>query len=195
MVTGTFDIEDYRKGDYRKRGAAGRSRVDAESLRYRLDVVAVSTGDAVCAAGGWIYDRVMAGWEVTVLLPHGWDARPLRILGVTAVDLESWFTRPGGQGLAVSAEAFTADPTVQARVLKALQHRSTEVALWGDGWPLEVSRGVTRVQHVLSGAARVFKDCALRAAGLGCDAVDSTETLLRDTATCLPVESELIRLG
>ncbi|OBF80114.1 hypothetical protein A5791_08970 [Mycobacterium sp. 852002-51163_SCH5372311] len=195
MVTGTFDIDDYRKDDYRKRGAAGRPRADAESLRYRLDVVAVSTRDAVCAAGGWMYDRVAAGWEVTVLLPQGWDTRPLRILGVAAVDLESWFTRSAGQGLAVSAEAFTADATVQARVLKALNHRSTDVALWGDGWPLEVNRGMTTVQHVLSGAARLFKSHALAAAGIGCDAVDSTETLVRDAASCLPVESELIRLG
>lgn len=190
MVTGTFDISDYRK-----RGATGRPRVDAESLRYRLDVVAASTGDAVQSAGGWMYDRVMAGWEVTVLLPPGWDERPLRILGVTAVDMDSWFSRAVGQGLAVSAKAFTADPTVAARVLKALHHRSTEVALWGDGWPPEVSRGLTRVQHVLSAAARVFKGCALEAAGIDCDATDSAETLLRDTATCLPVESELIRLG
>jgi len=190
MVTGTFDINDYRK-----RGTAARPRPDADSLRYRLDVVAASTGDALQAAGGWMYDRVMAGWEVTVLLPQGWDARALRVLGVAAVDLESWFTRPVSQGLAVSAEAFRADTAVAARVLKALNHKSTEVALWGDGWPLEVNRGVTRVQHVLSGAARVFKGYALAAAGIGCDAVDSTETLLRDTATSLPVESELIRLG
>jgi hypothetical protein len=190
MVTGTFDISDYRK-----RSAVGRPRPDAESLRYRLDVVALSTRDAVCAAGGWMYDRVTAGWEVTVLLPQGCDTRPLQILGVAAVDLESWFTRSVGQGLAVSAEAFAADTTVQARVLDALNHRSTDVALWGEGWPLEVNRGVTRVQHVLSGAARVFKGYALAAAGIGCVAVDSTETLLRDAATCLPVESELIRLG
>jgi hypothetical protein len=128
-------------------------------------------------------------------LPQGCDTRPLQILGVAAVDLESWFTRSVGQALAVSVEAFTADATVQARVLKALHHRSTDVALWGDGWPLEVNRGVTRVQHVLSGAARVFKGYALAAAGIRCEGVDYTETLLRDGATCLPVESELIRLG
>jgi hypothetical protein len=190
MVTGTFDISDYRK-----RGTGGRSRPDVESLRYRLDVVAASAADAVRAAGGWMYDRVAAGWEVTVLVPLGWDARPLRILGVAAMDLDSWFTRPVSQGLAVSAEAFAADTTVQTRVLNALNHRSTEVALWGENWPPEVNRGVTKVQHVLSGAARVFKGCALAAAGIDCAAADSTETLLRDPATCLPVQSELIRLG
>ena len=70
---------------------ARRHRADGECLRYRLDVVAASAVDVVQSAGGWLYDRVMAGWEVTVLLPHGCDTRPLRILGVRALDLEwSW---------------------------------------------------------------------------------------------------------
>jgi hypothetical protein len=192
MVTPTFDI-----GDYRTRGAALRSpgpRAETESLRYRLDVVAASAGDAVRAAGGWMYDRATAGWEVTVLLPQACDTRPLQILGVGAVDLDSGFTRPMSQGLAVSAEVFTADARVRAKVLTALDHRLTEVALWGDGWSLG-NRGMTRVQHVLSGAARVFKGYALTAAGIGCGAVDPTETLLCDMATGSRVDSELIRLG
>jgi hypothetical protein len=195
MVTPTFDI-----GDYRKRGATPRSPrssgppSDIESLRYRLDVVAASAGDAVRAAGGWMYDRVTAGWEVTVLLAQGWDTRPLQILGVRAMDLDAGFTRPMSQGLAVSAEVCIADARVRAKVLTALDHRSTQVALWGDGWPLE-NREMTRVQHVLSGAARVFKGYALNAAGIECGAVDPTETLLCGMAAGLPVDSELIRLG
>jgi hypothetical protein len=192
MVAPTFNI-----GDYRKRGAALQPRGDAECLRYRLDVVAASAGDAVRAAGGWMYDRVTAGWDVTVLLPPGCDVcdtRPLQILGVRAVDLDSGFTRPMSHGLAVSAEVFTADARVRAKVLMALDHRSTEVAVWGDGWSLG-NRGMTRVQHVLSGAARAFKGYALTAAGIGCGAVNPTETLLCDMATGSPVDSELIRLG
>jgi hypothetical protein len=192
MATPTFDI-----GDYRKRGAAPqppRPRVDAESLRYRLDVVAAGAGDAVHAAGGWMYDRVTAGWEVTVLLPQDCDSRPLRILGVRTVDLDSGFNRPMSQGLAVSAEVFCADARVRAKVLKALDHRLTEVALWGDGRSLP-NRGMTRVQHILSAAAQAFKSYALAAAGIGSGAVDPTETLLCDMATGLPVDSELIRLG
>ena len=37
-------------------------------MRYRLDVVAPTVLDAVMFAGGWVYDRVMAGWDVTVLI-------------------------------------------------------------------------------------------------------------------------------
>ena len=54
---------------------------------------------------------------------------------------------------------------------------------------------MTRVQHVLSAAARAFKGHALAAAGIACDSVGPTETLLCDMATCSPVDSELIRLG
>ena len=50
-------------------------------MRYRLDVVAPSVLDAVRFAGGWIYDRVMAGWDVTVLIGTDEDVRPLEILG------------------------------------------------------------------------------------------------------------------
>ena len=54
---------------------------------------------------------------------------------------------------------------------------------------------MTRVQHVLSAAARIFKGHALAAAGIPFTSVDPTETLLCDPAICSPVDSELIRLG
>ena len=82
MVTPTFDISESNRVS-----AARPTRADGESLRYRLDVVAASAVDVVQSAGGWLYDRVMAGWEVTVLLPQaaatpgrcgssGWGVRP-----------------------------------------------------------------------------------------------------------------------
>ena len=174
-----------------------------ECLRYRLDVVAASAVDVVQSAGGWLYDRMMAGWEVTVLLPDGFDTRPLRILGIRALDIQAElapeFASVGmgvtSQSLAVSAEAFGSDARVRDRVLDALDRPSTEVALWGDGWPLRINRGTTRAQHALSSGARVFKGYALAAAGISCNVVDPTETLLCDLSACLPVDSELIRLG
>jgi hypothetical protein len=152
-----------------------------------LDVLAASTADVVASAGGWLYDRVMAGWEVTVLLPHGCDTRALRILGVRPVDADE---RPDPAGaashsLAVSAEAFSADARVREQVLEAMGDRLTELALWGDGWPLAVDRAMTRTQHVLSMAARRFKGYALAEAGIGCGPADPVETLLCDAATRL----------
>jgi hypothetical protein len=192
MVTPTFDIsESSRVRSIRT------ARTDGECLRYRLDVVAGSAADAVHSAGGWLYDRAMAGWDVTVLLPHSRDTRPLQILGVAVMDLGSGFVRTGSAtlSLAVSAEVFTADERIRETVLKALNHRLTEVALWGDGWPLAVNRGMARVQHVLSAAARRFKSHALVAAGIHCDTVDPTETMLYDMAACSPTDFELVRHG
>jgi hypothetical protein len=176
--------------------ATRATRADGECLRYRLDVVGASAVDVVQSAGGWLYDRVMAGWEVTVLLPHGCDTRPLRILGVQASDLEAQFASTGtgstSQSLAVSAEAFTADARVRDKVLESLDNRFTEVALWGDGWPLGINHAMTTAQHLLSAAARTFKGYALAAAGIPCNSVDPTETLMCDG--CSRVDSELIRL-
>ena len=193
MVTSTFDISDNSRV-----GAARATRTDGECLRYRLNVVAASAADVVQSAGGWLYDRVMAGWEVSVLLPHSCDTRSLRILGVQAPDAD-WqlaaqlaLTGPTSQSLAVSAEAFTADARVREKVLKSLGNRLTEVALWGEGWPLGVDRATTRAQHVLSAAARTFKGHALAAAGITCDSVEPAETLLCDA--CSPVDSDLVRL-
>ncbi len=177
MVTPTFDIRHHSRVT-----AARATRPEVECLRYRLDVVAASAADVVQSAGGWLYDRVMAGWEVTALLPLGSDCRSLRILGVRASDADPRFALAGStsQGLAVSAEAFTADARIRDKVLESLGDRFTEVALWGEGWPLGVSRAMTGAQHVLSAAARKFKGYALAAAGIPCAAVDPTETLLCD---------------
>ncbi|MCV7445452.1 hypothetical protein AWB91_21480 [Mycobacterium paraense] len=182
MVTPTFHI-----GHKSRVRSARSARADGDCLRYRLDVVAASTADVVASAGGWLYDRVMAGWEVTVLLPHGCDTRALRILGVRPVDADE---RPDPAGaashsLAVSAEAFSADARVREQVLEAMGDRLTELALWGDGWPLAVDRAMTRTQHVLSMAARRFKGYALAEAGIGCGPADPVETLLCDAATRL----------
>jgi hypothetical protein len=177
MVTPTFDIRHNRRV-----AAARATRSEVECLRYRLDVVAASAADVVQSAGGWLCDRVMAGWEVTALLPRGCDSRPLRILGIRASEADPRFAlaRSTSQGLAVSAEAFGADARIRDKVFDSLDDRLTEVALWGDGWPLGVNRATAPTQHVLSAAARRFKGYALVAAGIPCAPVDPTETLLCD---------------
>jgi hypothetical protein len=193
MVT-TIDISGGRRV-----GVARATRAEEEHLRYRLDVVAVSAVDVVRSTGGWLYDRVMAGWEVTVLLSPGADTRPLRILGVDVLDLDSESAAAAlerkSESLAVSAAAFAADAEVRQQLLRALDDRLTQVTVWGDGWPLRVDRGMIRVQHVLSAAARAFKVQALAAAGIACQSVDPIEALLCDSAALSSVESELIRLG
>jgi hypothetical protein len=148
-------------------------------MRYRLDVVAPTVLDAVKFAGGWVYDRVMAGWDVTVLIDDDEDARPLEILGAEVRDLESvlesWQDRRHPQTIAVAADLFDRDSRVRKGVLSALEQGATEVTLWGEGLPAELDKSVDSVQHQLTAAARAFKAQALAAAN-NSEAVGHTET-------------------
>jgi hypothetical protein len=150
-------------------------------MRYRLDVVAPTVLDAVQYAGGWVYDRVMAGWDVTVLVANDDDVRPLKILGADTLDLESvledWEERPHPQTVAVAAELFDRDPRVLQHVRNALNQGATEVTLWGERLPAELDSSVDSAQHQLSAAARAFKAKALAAANdPGAGSVDHAET-------------------
>jgi hypothetical protein len=137
-------------------------------MRYRLDVVAAGVADVVRFAGGWLFDRAMAGWDVTVLIADHPDDRPLQILGAGVLDLEDALTsmeiRPRPQALAAAADLFGCDPRVRQGVLQALDHGATEVTLWGEDWPAELDASVGLVQHRLSTAAQIFKSRALAAA-------------------------------
>ena len=55
-------------------------------MRPRLTVLAPSVVEVVRSAGGWLFDRAMAGWDVTVITSDHSDSRPLRILGASVRD-------------------------------------------------------------------------------------------------------------
>ena len=147
---------------------------------YRLDVVAASVAEAIRYAGGWMFDRVMAGWDVNVLIADCDDVRPLQILGAEISDLEAALAAgddpPHPQALAVSADLITRDARVREGVRRALDHGGIEVALWGESWPLDLDRDSDSVQHRLSAAARVFKAQALAAAALADTTVGPVES-------------------
>ena len=185
---------------------------DMQDMRYRLDVVAASVADVVRFAGGWLFDRAMAGWDVTVLLTdrvadHR-DERPLQILGAQTLDLEDALasigsgvdsgveTRPRPQALAVAADLFGCDSRVRQGVLRALDHGATEVTLWGETWPAELDDSVGRVQHRLSTAAQTFKAQALAAALNVAQAppcsIGHTETFRSGLLTCPSVAADLV---
>jgi hypothetical protein len=172
-------------------------------MRYRLDVVAASVADVVRFAGGWLFDRAMAGWEVTVLLtdaPVGQpDDRPLQILGAHTLALEFALaavqTRPRPQALAVSADLFGRDSRVRRGVLRALDHGATEVTLWGETWPAELDDSVALVQHPLSMAAQTFKARALAAAGLPEASIGGAETFRSGMPACPSVAADLVPAG
>ena len=195
MIARTFPAAD-RTDDAAQTGPA--RHFDGAAVKYRLDVAGASPADVVRSAGGWLYDRVRAGWEVHALLPQQSDTRPLQILGIYVCDLDSHI-RPGStgcaaRGLAVSADMFASDERIRQEVLKALDRWMTEVTLWDDRWPLAIGHRTSAVQHVLSGAARAFKRHALTAAGIS-GPVGATEILRSDMKACLPIDSELIPVG
>lgn len=165
-------------------------------MRYRLDVVARDVSEVVRFAGGWIVDRVMAGWDVTVLMYDVDDVRPLEILGVRIDDLaealEEWADRPHPQTVAVAADLFAADERVRTGVLTALDQGMTEVTLWGERCPDELDSTVGSVRHRLSAAARAFKSQALAAtADPRAGAVGDVETFRCGLAALPSVAADL----
>ena len=168
-------------------------------MRYRLDVVAADVADVVRFAGGWLFDRAMAGWDVTVLVADHPDERPLRILGVQILDLEYALAtagqRPPPQTLAAAADLFGCDSRVRQGVVQALDQGATEVTLWGQTWPAELDDTVGLVEHRLSAAAQAFKSQALAAAGISPAEIAAVERFRSRVMTTPSVEADLVPAG
>jgi hypothetical protein len=165
-------------------------------VRYRLDVVAADVADVVKFAGGWLFDRAMAGWDVAVLVADHPDERPLQILGVEIVDLEYALAtagdRPAPQTLAAAADLFGCDSRVRQGVVQALDQGATEVTLWGETWPAELDDSVGLVEHRLSAAAQAFKAQALAAAAMPQASIGLVETFRSRVMAFPSVEADLI---
>jgi len=168
-------------------------------VRYRLDVVAANVADVVRFAGGWLFDRAMAGWDVTVLVADHPDERPLQILGAQILDLEYALAnvgnRPPPQTLAAAADLFNCDPRVREGVLQALDQGATEVTVWGQTWPAELDSHVGLVQHRLSAAAQAFKSHAFAAAALSQSTIEPIETFRSRVLASPLVAADLIPAG
>jgi hypothetical protein len=142
-------------------------------------VVGPSMVEVVRFAGGWVFDRVLAGWDVTVLTADFTDPRPLRILGARAADLESavavMSSSPRPQAIAVEAGLYDTDSRVRRVVRDAIDQGLTDVRLWDSRRPEQRDGGACSVRHRLSVAARAFKAHALAAAAVPVDSIDVTE--------------------
>lgn len=141
-------------------------------------VVAPDPVEAVRFAGGWLFDRALAGWDVHVLTEDGADSRPLRILGARPLDLESALTSPvrgpRPAAIAVAAELYESDTRIRRLVRAALDDGVSDCRLWSDRWAAVDGEGAVR--HRLSTAARAFKAQALAAVAGPVDADGTTET-------------------
>ncbi|MEV0669297.1 hypothetical protein [Mycobacterium sp. NPDC050441] len=142
-----------------------RARASRRNLRYRLAVLAVSTEEAVRAAGGLICDRAMNGWDVTVVAATLGDLRALQVVGADVVELDSALAGPNSgpppHALAISAQLCRADERVRVGLLDTMRTGRTEVTLWGEMPTLELGSPLTVVHHQLTIAAIAFKSRAL----------------------------------
>jgi hypothetical protein len=183
-----------RVGRPSRRAQAVTDRV----VRYQLIVMAPSGADVVQFAGGWLFDRRMAGWDVDVLVPDQDAARSLQILGARAVDLHAGLASvvrgpERAAALAVATDLLAIDERIHEEVLEAVRSGLTEVALWGDSRPVKIGGRVDSTQYRLSAAARVYKGHAMAAAGLADMEVGHTERLYRSGYR--PVDSDLMPVG
>ncbi|MCE4266385.1 hypothetical protein KYT97_14050 [Rhodococcus globerulus] len=147
-------------------------------MRYRLAVLAPSVADVVRHAGGWMFDQVMAGWDVTVIVEKHENTRPLQILGATTLDLESVMAAPNGprpQAIALAGDLFESNAMVREGLLDTLDRGIIDVTLWGDTVPSDLAHHFGPSSHQLSRAAMVFKSHALAAASSSPDPVGATE--------------------
>ncbi|MGV9675749.1 hypothetical protein ACWDSJ_10770 [Nocardia sp. NPDC003482] len=156
-----------------------RARARRHPLRYRLAVIGADPGDVVRHAGGWLFDRVGAGWEAAVLVDGDAATRPLDMLGATVLDRREALAAPLHElrphTLAVDTATYLADERVRAGVLGCLDRGLSEVVLWGADLPTELDEVVAPVWHRMSAAGRAFKFAALAAAGTSVTPADATE--------------------
>jgi hypothetical protein len=138
-----------------------------DSHRYRLHVVATNVADLVTSIGGLIFDRAMAGWDVTVAVDGdsqgAIDDRPIRILGARVATTDR--TAPQPHVLAVATDVFVANESVRRLALAAGNGNATDVLLWGRRRPPRLDRSLVLGRHRPSAAAQVFKSHALAARG------------------------------
>ncbi|MFD6893022.1 hypothetical protein ACFWB0_00560 [Rhodococcus sp. NPDC060086] len=135
--------------------------------------------DTVRHVGGWLYDQVLAGWEVTVLTREHQDIRPLEILGARVVDLDSALSTENGlipEALVASAELYSADERIRAGLNRLLEQGSTKFSMWGDGIPADLAARFSSSEYCMSRAAQVFKRHALVAAAVPAPVIAPTES-------------------
>lgn len=135
------------------------------ATRYQLDVIAPRLADVVRHTGGWLFDHVMAGWDVTALLPECSDPRPLHILGVQVATVNNEPEKdcaPIASTVAVCETIYREQAGIRRRLDHAVEHGS-KVVLWPGDPVAHTVPAVGQVRHRLTRAACVFKAEALQA--------------------------------
>jgi hypothetical protein len=167
-----FEFADVR--GFSKRTSMGVRCSATELLMYDLVVLTGDVNDAVTSAGGWLCDRVRAGWRVTVFAPQNSDFRPLQILGVHTSsfgDETDVLCNTSAAAIAVAGDVLGTDKRVRDEILRIVKRGNAEVTFWGDGGSFAADIRFSRVAHRLSRAARAFKAHAAASASIPASSV------------------------
>jgi hypothetical protein len=195
-MTGMGDVSD--TGGFEKRTGVGVRISATELLVYDLVVLTRDVNDAVTSAGGWLCDRVRAGWRVTVLAPPNSDLRPLQILGVGVSYFDGeidFLSETGPAAIAAAADILRDDVRIRDEILPIIQRGNVEVTLWGDVGSFGADARFGTVAHRLSDAARAFKIHALASASIPTSSVGVTEEFRSCAVWYPPDGADLMPVG
>ncbi|MGA5544084.1 hypothetical protein ACPCIR_19685 [Mycobacterium sp. NPDC051198] len=166
-----------------------RARPD-KAMQYELNVVAADVTAVVSAIGGWLFDRAMAGWRVSVAADAGADERALRILGLKAVDLTGlWLPTEAD---AVAMTAIATDRFESGDHVRTVRRSGAGMVFFGAHGPDGLGEAVDRVQYRPSAAALAFKAHALAVAGADPGSAGQVETLFRYGRSAGLLEADLV---
>ena len=154
-------------------GASSLREAPDEFGKYQFQLVARNIADAVLSIGGLIFDRAMAGWDVSVVIDGEIDGavddRPIGILGARLATRMSGpnYARalPRPHLLAVATDVMVKSDSVRRHVLALGHDTETDVLLWGRHHPTNFARTFVAARHQPSAAAHIFKSHALLAVG------------------------------
>lgn len=145
-----------------------RSGDSVHANPYRLDVFSDSVREVVAEAGGWIVDRVLAGWRVTLITDADDGESAGRILGcdVTIGSAITDASRPPPYGIVLTSARCRTDSELQQCIADALDRQIAELSIIGVRASGRCDHRLRPITHRLSSAARAFKAYAQVAAGL-----------------------------
>lgn len=138
------------------------ARLKGLPVSYRIDVVTDSVPDAIRHAGGLIFDRRRAGWQVVVVTDDAVHSRAVAILGARIESPDNVESRlsVAERGIRTVVAARSQGPAGW----ELLEPRN-ELLLWGHQVDDESTGALRPVRHDLSTAAQIFKAQALLATG------------------------------
>ncbi len=129
------------------------------------------------SAGGWLFDQVLAGWDVTVVTSDQADQRALRILGVRDRELELALAMPGSRAVPGGDRGPGRDVPADERVRRMVRGSrggpDRDPALGRRDEARRLRARADPVAHRLSAAARAFKAQAMAAAAAGAGPADT----------------------